>query len=133
MVGRRANLVSTPRAARSQATIVSTGANPWDTIIGHNNIPIFAGVPYTLRFKAWSSVPVSIRALMQKDGPPFTNYFSADVPLTTSPTDFAYTFTSLLEDEQAQIQFQIGGRGPFVFYVDDGRSSGPGPSRRRSS
>lgn len=121
------NIITDTSSGALQATVASTGPNPWDTIIGQNNVPIFAGVPYTLRFKAWASMPVSIRAVVQKDGAPFTAYFATDVPLAAAPTDFAYTFTSLFEDEQAQIQFQIGGHGPFVFYVDDVSLVGPRP------
>lgn len=111
-----------------QATVNAGGSNPWDAIIGHNNIALLAGGNYTLEFDAWASTPVNVTTLLQLNGPPYSSYFSAPVALTTSSQHFSYTFTATLADPAAGFQFQIGGHGPFVFYLDNISLLGPKPT-----
>ncbi len=111
-----------------QATIVSAGTNPWDAIVGQNGVPILAGGQYALSFTAWASQEVTVRVLIQKNGPPYTSYFFSFLELTTSPQTFGYSFTSSLEDPAATFQFQIGGGGEFVLSLDDVSLLGPKPA-----
>jgi endoglucanase len=111
-----------------QATIVNAGTNPWDAIIGQNGVAVVAGGHYTLSFKAWASQDVTVRVLIQKNGPPYTGYFFSFIDLTPSPQTFSFNFTSSFDDPLATLQFQIGGQGPFVVSLDDVSLLGPKPA-----
>jgi endoglucanase len=111
-----------------QASVVNPGSNPWDVIIGQNNISLLEDGDYTLEFDARASVPVTVTTLLQLNGPPFTSYFSSPVPLTTSTQHFSYSFTSGVTDPAAGFQFHIGSRGQFVLYLDNVSLEGPVPT-----
>jgi endoglucanase len=110
-----------------QVTILDGRVNPWDTLVGQNDVMLLQGGRYTLTFVASASIDVTVTVLIQKNGAPFTRYFGSALPLTTAPQTFTYTFTSGFDDDRATLQFQIGGRGNFTFNLDGVTLRGPKP------
>ena len=90
--------------------------------------PVFGTGQYTLRLKAWATQNATVNAILQKDGAPFTQYYSAPLALTTTPRSFVLTFTSAAEDLDAVLQFQMGGQGNFTVYLDNVSLLGPIPN-----
>ena len=83
--------------------------NPWDSIIGQNDIPLELDQPYTLSFDASASQAMRIRATVQIGEEPFTAPLVRDIDLTTEVQSFTFPFTSTLEHPRGQVTFQLGG------------------------
>ncbi|HEY5960862.1 MAG TPA: glycoside hydrolase family 9 protein [Polyangiaceae bacterium] len=95
------------------------GKNQWDVQFRHRDMTIVNEHRYTVRFTAWSSSKVAIRAKVGMSGAPYTDYWAADYDLTSSPVEFSDQFTSYapddpsaefafhLSDDQAQIPVEI--------------------------
>jgi endoglucanase len=98
-------------AVAVRLAIADGGANPWDVIFGQGGVPLVAGQSYSVSFDGQSSAPVTIKALLQQDGPPYAGYFGQDVALTTGRQSYQYNFTASSSDPAAAFQFQIGGQG----------------------
>jgi len=109
-------------------TLNDGGANPWDTIIGQGSIPLQASETYTLSFTASASTPVTVPVMVQFDGAPYTQYFFSQLELTTSPQNFEFSFDASEDNQAAVLQYQIGGKGDFVFYLSDVSLLGPEPA-----
>jgi endoglucanase len=83
--------------------------NPWDAIVGQNDIALEAGVTYQLSFDASSTPAANIRAVVGLAVAPFDSYF-ADSPLAgPAPQTFTYTFTQPATTPDGQVAFQLGG------------------------
>ena len=97
------------------APIPGGTVNPWDAILGHNDIPLVNGGSYTLRFTASASAPaggppaapVTIRANVQLADPPFSTAFSRDQAIGAAQ-EYSYTFTSGIDSPAGQLAFQVG-------------------------
>jgi endoglucanase len=110
------------------ATVPGGTANPWDAIIGQNEIDLEAGQSYAFEFTASASVPVSIRANVQLSDPPYTAELSEVVPLTATAAKVQHRFTAGASTTKAQVAFQIGGSAEaFTFCVDDVSLAGGSP------
>lgn len=107
--------------------LINGGSNPWEVIVGQNNIPIYAGAAYSLTFDARATQDVTVTTLLQLNGPPYTQYFNGAVPLTASNQTFTYYFTASETDAAAGFQFQIGGQGEYTLYLDNVSLIGPSP------
>lgn len=95
-------------------------ANPWDAIIGQNDLPLVAGETYALTYTASATTAVTITTNVQQATEPYTQAFTSADQLTAEPTTFEQTFTSKVDDPAAQLAFQIGGSDdPYTFCVDD--------------
>ncbi|GIH21878.1 hypothetical protein Aph01nite_01880 [Acrocarpospora phusangensis] len=95
-------------------------ANPWDASLGHNDITLADGDPYTLTFTASASAPVTVRANVQLNEAPFSTAISREVALTTTPQTFSYEFDSALDSANGTFTFQLGGgASAFTFCLDD--------------
>ncbi|WP_433088118.1 glycoside hydrolase family 9 protein [Dactylosporangium sp. CA-052675] len=93
---------------------------PWDVLVGENDIRLSANTPYAISFTASAGRPVTIKAQVQLSDPPYTATWSQDVQLTTNQQQYHYSFTSSLDTERGQVSFQIGGSGePWTFTLDD--------------
>jgi endoglucanase len=102
------------------AEIPGGTTNPWDAIIGQNDIPLRNGESYELSFDASASVPVGVLAKVQLQDDPWTEQLSAPAILDTAPQHFSYVFTSDLDSGAEQVAFQIGGsETPWTFCVDN--------------
>ena len=82
---------------------------PFDVIVGQNDIPLERSAQYTIAFTASASRPVTIRTQVQLSDEPYTATWSQNVGLDTSPKQYQFSFTSNLDTDQGQVSFQIGG------------------------
>jgi endoglucanase len=102
------------------ADIPAGTVNPWNSMIGQNDIPIEAGQPYTLRFTASASRAVTIRAALALANPPNTTMFNRAAALTDVPRSFVFTGNSTLSDIHGQVGFQMGGATvAYTLCIDD--------------
>ncbi|MGK5500137.1 glycoside hydrolase family 9 protein [Streptomyces sp. URMC 125] len=94
--------------------------NPWDAIVGQNDIPLAAGEGYELSFTASATVPITVRTNVQMATEPWTTEHSSADQVTEEATTFTHVFTSGGDHEAAQLAFQIGGsEEAYTFCVDD--------------
>ncbi|MEU7893995.1 glycoside hydrolase family 9 protein [Nonomuraea sp. NPDC049152] len=91
------------------ADVPAGTANPWDSMIGQNDIPLENGQPYKLSFTAVATKDVTITAIAQMSGPPYTTPIAGSAQVTTAPRTFEITGTSTIAEPKSQIAFQMGG------------------------
>ncbi|BCJ78011.1 endoglucanase [Catellatospora sp. IY07-71] len=102
------------------ADIPGGTTNPWDVIIGQDNIPLVAGETYAYSFKATAAPDRVGKALIQLPVDPWTQYLAANPLMTGTATVFSYTFTAPVSLPNAQVAFQIGGSAsPWRLCLDD--------------
>ncbi len=102
------------------ADVPAGTANPWDAIVGQNDLPIEAGETYALRYTATASTPVTIRTNVQQAVEPWAQFFASADQITDTAQSFEHIFTATAGDEAAQLAFQIGGSDTaYTFCVDD--------------
>ena len=102
------------------ATVPAGTTNPWDAIVGHNDIPLVKGETYQLSFDASATPGHVARALVGLAVDPYDAYFSDNPSLTGTMTTHTYTFTASTDTAQGQVAFQLGGgSGPWQFCVDN--------------
>jgi endoglucanase len=88
-------------------------ANPWDVIIGQDNVPLQAGESYEFKFDAPGALIG--KALVQLPRDPWTQYVA--INLLDGSTG---SFTMPIDLPNAQVVFQIGGRAePWRFCLDN--------------
>ncbi|WP_249713782.1 glycoside hydrolase family 9 protein [Rhizomonospora bruguierae] len=114
-----ANTALTVNAGRACADVPAGSENPWDVMIGHNDIPLVNGARYTLTFTASASTASTVRTTVQLNEEPYTAPLSREVALTPAAQTFTYTFTSDLDSTNSGVTFQIGAPVPFTFCLDD--------------
>jgi endoglucanase len=102
------------------ANVPGGTSNPWDIIIGQDNIALIAGESYQMSFVA-TGAPAGIgKALVQLPVEPWTQYLSINLALAPDTHTFTGAFTSPVSLPNAQVVFQIGGNaGPWAFCMDD--------------
>ena len=83
--------------------------NPWDVIVGINDMALVKGEKYGFRFEAKGTPGGNIRALVQMPVDPWTAYATVTKPATPEGDKFNATFKSIVDMKDAQIVFQIGG------------------------
>ncbi len=102
------------------ADVPAGTANPWDAIIGQNDLAVTAGETYAISYTASATSPVTVTTNLQQTADPFTQYFTSSDQLTAEPKTFSQTFTAQTDDAAAGLQFQIGGSASaYTFCVDD--------------
>lgn len=102
------------------ADIPAGTTNPWDAIIGQNDLPVTAGETYALSYTASATAPVTITTNLQMAASPYTQYYTSADQLTATPKTFEAAFTASADDEAAQLAFQVGGSDDaYTFCVDD--------------
>jgi endoglucanase len=100
------------------APVPSGTSNPWDAIVGQDNVPVTNGTEYRLQFDATSDADVTVHAIVQ-NGTTFHSYIDQSVDLTSTPTTFTYTFTADEDNAAAKFMFQMGGQGGFNAHFDN--------------
>ncbi|MEV0379297.1 glycoside hydrolase family 9 protein [Nonomuraea sp. NPDC050643] len=115
-----ANLTLAVDDGRLCADIPGGTTNPWDVIIGQDNLPLVEGESYAYRFFA-AATPAKVgRALIQLPVDPWTQYLSAAPEMSVSGNGYSYTFTAPVSLPNAQVVFQLGGSAePWRFCMDD--------------
>ncbi|OLF12882.1 glycosyl hydrolase family 5 [Actinophytocola xinjiangensis] len=102
------------------AQIAGGTVNPWDAIVGQNDLALQAGETYELTFDASASAPVGVLAKVQLQVDPWTERLSAPTILDTAPQTFSYTFTADTDSAADQVAFQVGGSAqPWTFCLDN--------------
>jgi endoglucanase len=96
-------------------------ANPWDVIVGQNDIDLQLDESYVLSFDARASKDVTVRALVGNSNPNFETLTDQNPGLTTSTQHFSYPFTAWEDLPTGQVAFQVGGKSvdPWTFCVDN--------------
>lgn len=84
-------------------------ANPWDAIVGQNDIALEAGVTYQLSFDASSTPTANLRAVVGLAVAPFDAYFAESPTVGESMQTYTYTFTQSASTPDGQVAFQLGG------------------------
>ncbi|GHJ45128.1 endoglucanase [Catellatospora sp. TT07R-123] len=114
------NIVLDSSGGQLCADIPGGTVNPWDVIIGQDNVPLVAGETYQYAFKA-SATPDKVgKALIQLPVDPWTQFLAANPLMTGTATGYSYTFTAPVSLPNAQVAFQIGGSAsPWRLCLDD--------------
>ena len=105
------------------ARIDKLGKNAWDVQLRHREMTIQKGHHYTVRYTAWASAPIAVRAQIGMSGPPYTGYWS-DVPaLSSARKEFTGSFTAnSADDPTAEFAFHMGdpnAKAPVTVCIDD--------------
>ncbi|MDX8032053.1 glycoside hydrolase family 9 protein [Lentzea sp. BCCO 10_0856] len=103
------NTPSRVESGRLCADIPAGTVNPWQSMIGQNDVPLEAGQPYTLRFTATATKNVTVRATVQLAVPPSTTTMNKAAALTSTPKTFEFTGTSTVASRNGQVAIQAGG------------------------
>jgi len=83
--------------------------NPWDAIIGQDNVVVAKGESYDFAFTATGDAKGPVRALVQEAKAPYTAYIETVPQTTPEPQDIKIQFTALVDDDKSQVVFQVGG------------------------
>ncbi|HLU72363.1 MAG TPA: glycoside hydrolase family 9 protein [Nonomuraea sp.] len=114
------NLTLGVEDGRLCADVPGDTANPWDVIIGQDNLPLVEGETYAFSFYGSASETQVVRALVQLPVDPWTQYLSAAPELSAAGDVHEFTFTAPVSLPDAQVAFQIGGSAePWRFCMDD--------------
>ncbi|MEJ3746022.1 glycoside hydrolase family 9 protein [Actinomycetes bacterium KLBMP 9797] len=114
------NLTLDSSSGQLCADVPGGTSNPWDVIVGINDIPLVAGETYAYKFFA-SGTPTRVaKALVQLGADPWTQYFGANPELSPSGNDYSFTFTAPVDVPNGQVVFQLGGAAdPWRFCLDN--------------
>ncbi|GGU43437.1 glycoside hydrolase family 9 protein [Lentzea flava] len=91
------------------AAVPAGTVNPWESMIGQNDVPLEAGQAYTLRFTASATRDVTARAVVQTTASPIATTLNKPVALTSTPKAFQFVGTSTVATRHGQVSFQMGG------------------------
>ena len=106
--------------------VSNKGNDPWDAQMRHREMIIQKGHVYSIKWTAHSTKPVQAKAKVGMSGPPYKEYWSDTVDLTTHPQTFVGVFT--MEDDEdptAELAFHFGGanagetQAPYTVCFDD--------------
>lgn len=102
------------------ANVPGNTSNPWDVIIGQDNIALISGESYQMSFVASGSPTGLGKALVQLPVEPWTQYLSINLALAPDGQTITGAFTAPVSLPNAQVVFQIGGAAqPWTFCIDD--------------
>ncbi|ARQ72243.1 glycoside hydrolase family 9 protein [Streptomyces marincola] len=94
--------------------------NPWDVIVGQDDLPLTAGESYELSYTASATAPVTSRTNVQLAEEPWTQELAAADRIGSTPETFTHVFTASADYDAAQLAFQIGGSDEaLTFCLDD--------------
>ena len=103
------NLAPDVADGRLCAEVAGGLTNPWDAIVGQDNVALEKGEAYTLSFHASGDPKGPVRALVQENHAPWTAYVETVPQTTPAGEDYEIQFRSLVDNPKAQIVFQVGG------------------------
>ncbi|TDD23609.1 endoglucanase [Kribbella turkmenica] len=114
------NTPSTATDGRLCAQVPAGTVNPWDSMIGQDDLPLEQGQPYMLRFEASASRAVRIRTVVQQASSPYPTVLNRTVDVATSAKTFEFTGTSPVTNSHGQVSFQAGGATePYTLCLDN--------------
>ncbi len=115
-----ANTPSRAETGQLCADIPAGTVNPWQSMIGQDDVPLESGQPYTLTFTASATKNVTIRAVVQLGATPFTTVMNKSAAVTSTPKTFTFTANSSVTNSRGQASFQMGGATePYTLCLDD--------------
>jgi beta-glucanase (GH16 family) len=85
----------------------SSSTQPWVVSVSQSNKTLVAGQSYTLTFWAKASVSRPIRAIIQGQNSPYTEYAKKTANLTGAWTRYAFTFTAPSNATTAMLNFNL--------------------------
>ena len=102
-------------------TLVPGGTtNPWDAIVGINDLPLKKGETYDFSFAYRGDPSGPVRALVQMPVDPYTSYTEATPRAGLEQKTSARTFKAPVDRPDGQIVFQIGGsKSDWTFCLDN--------------
>jgi endoglucanase len=86
--------------------------NPWDAIVGQNEVPLELGKAYTYSFTASADPAISVTTTVQEGVAPFGAALAERVALTPTGAPFSFDFSSTLGTTGGQVTFQLGANTP---------------------
>jgi endoglucanase len=90
--------------------ITNKGTNPWDAQARHREMIIQKGHTYAIQFMAHATQPTKMKAKIGMAGPPYKEYWTDTLDLTTHPQTFVGTFLMAeADDPTAELAFHMGG------------------------
>jgi endoglucanase len=102
--------------------------NPWDAIIGQDNLRLQTGESYRFELTATAGRPVTVRALVQQPIDPFPTQLDERPLLGPDPQPLEFGFTSTVDWDNAQVAFQVGGQAEaWTFCLDRVSLAGGAP------
>jgi endoglucanase len=107
------------------AHVKAPGKDRWDAQVRHREMTVEKGHTYVLSFKAWASRETKLAAKVGMSGPPYKDYLTRSIKLTTEPQEFAYQFQMKdPTDPTAELAYHFGGgmiqgEGPIDICFDD--------------
>jgi endoglucanase len=116
-----ANVTAGPSDGRLCADVPGGTTNRWDASVGQNDITLVKGESYRFSFSA-TGTPAGhvVRAIVGLQVEPYDTYYEVSPQLSVSGDTYAYTFTSPVDTDRAQVGFQLGGSAdPWRFCTDD--------------
>ncbi|MDX2055647.1 MAG: glycoside hydrolase family 9 protein [Polyangiaceae bacterium] len=110
--------------------VVEVGKNPWDAQVRHREMILEKGHAYSVSFVARANRATKVRAKIGMAGPPYAEYWTSTIDLTTAPRLFQGGFTMASDnDPTAELAFHVGGNlaagAPLELCVDDVSLSDP--------
>ncbi len=105
--------------------IEQPGKERWDAQVRHRDMVVQKGHKYTLSFKAWASRPTKVAGKVGMSGPPYVDYWSRALSLTTEPQQLNFEFSMDKDDDPTvELAFHAGGsmvqgEGPIDVCFDD--------------
>ncbi|MCG3729354.1 glycoside hydrolase family 9 protein [Vibrio cincinnatiensis] len=106
-------------------TFTEKGNNSWDVILGQSGLAVKKGEDYHLQFHALAHQPTNVKTLVQHNGAPYTNHLIKDISLNQELKPFQFSFKPSNNDDNVQLQFQMGTEAPTTVCVKDIILSGP--------
>ncbi len=102
-------------------TLVPGGTtNPWDAIVGTNDLPLAKGESYEFSFAYRGDPAGPVRALVQMPVDPYTSYTEATPRAGLEQKVAIRKFKAPVDRADAQIVFQLGGsKEPWTFCLDN--------------
>ena len=106
--------------------VTNKGRNPWDAQARHREMVIEHGHTYSIQLMAHATKPTKMKAKLGMAGPPYREYWTDTLDLTTHPQTFVGTFEMTAPDDPtAELAFHMGGdmaadaETPFSICLDD--------------
>ncbi len=119
------NLKATVADGKLCADVPGNTKNPWDAIVGQDKVALKKGETYAFSFNASGAPKGPVRALVQMNKEPYDAYVELNAPVTATADGFETSFTSKIDNPEAQVVFQVGGQAePWKLCMDDVRLVG---------
>ncbi|MEN3361137.1 MAG: endoglucanase [Mycobacteriales bacterium] len=107
-----ANVTAGVDAGQWCVNVTGGSVNPWDLIVGQDQVPLELGKAYTYSFTATADPAISMTTTVQQNVDPFASAFAQRVALTPTAQAFSFDFSSSLGTPAGQVTFQLGANAP---------------------